>query len=182
MSFQFPSSDSKRLYNDAMKNGYIERRVIKCLIVGAAGVGKTSIKHLILNKELPKKRESTGVLENPAVAVSLSRDLSISRANMKEDGSWNVVQNDEELIKMIAELIKAGVPKSTTSVKSHEKSEISATTRQPVVDHNLVDRVGQVQNRLVSSIEMLKPGVTAESQEDSIHNQFISAIVEAKGM
>ena len=149
-----------------MKNGCIERKVIKCLIVGAAGVGKTSIKHLILNKKLPEKRVSTGVAENPTVAVSFSRDsksrdVCISRANMKVDGSWNVVDNDEELLKMIAELIKSGVPKSYTSLNSQETYQNSATTSQPRIDDNLV-----------------ATGI----QEDSIHNQFISAIVEAKGM
>ena len=65
-------SDSKQLYADAMKTGSIERTVIKCLIVGAAKVGKTSIKHRLLNKKPPEKHVSTDLAEKPTVAVSVS--------------------------------------------------------------------------------------------------------------
>ena len=132
-----------------MKKGCIKRKVIKCLIVGAAGVGKTSIKHLLLNKELPEKRVSTGVTENPTRAVS------IARANMKEDGSWYVMDNDEELTKMIAILIKA---------RSHE----SASTTPKLV----TDQDSEVQDE----------EVTTGSHKDSISSKVISEIMEAKGV
>ena len=153
-----------------MKNECVKRTVIKCLIVGAAGVGKTSIKHLILKKELPKKRESTGVLENPAVGISISRDVSISRAIMKSDDSeWYVVHNDAELTKMIAKLIKAGV--STLPVASHE-----------TIEQGLFSSVVQDQDeREVDSAEKLLPKGAAKSPIDSIHNKVIREIVEAKG-
>ena len=144
-----------------MRNGYIERKVIKCLIVGAAGVGKTSIKHLILNKELPIQRESTGVMENPAVAVSVSRPVGISCASLI-DGSWHTISNDEELIKMMAEAMKAGVRKSNIP----ENSQAENTQNQVDLD-----------NVMANLAEALKPEITAES----IHNKLISAMVEAKG-
>ena len=161
-----------------MKNGCVKRRVIKCLIVGAAGVGKTSIKHLILKKELPKKRESTGVLENPAVAISISRNVSISRAIMKlEDSEWYVVHNDEELTKMIAKLIKTGV--SRFPVTSQEMSYSAGTT----VEKGLFNSVVQDQDkREVNSAEKLVPKGAEESQKESIHNKVISEIVDAKGI
>ena len=173
--------DSEKLYADAMKNGCVERKVIKCLIIGAAGVGKTSIKHLLLNKPLPKKRESTGVIENPAVAVSISRDVSISRAIMKPDDSWDMVDNDEKLTKMIAELIKTGV--ATLPVTSQDMSKSAGTTPKLVVEEGLFNSVVQDQDeRKVNSAEKHVPKGAAESQKDSIHNKVISAIVEAKGM
>ena len=165
-----------------MKNGCVERRVIKCLIIGAAGVGKTSIKHLLLNKPLPKKRESTGVIENPAVAVSISRrNISNSWAIMKPDDSWYVVDNDEELTKMIAKLIKTGVSK--LPVTSQETSKSAGTTPELVVEEGLFNSVVQDQDkRKMNSAEKHVPKDAAESQKDSIHNKVISAIVEAKGM
>ena len=165
-----------------MKNGCVKRRVIKCLIVGAAGVGKTSIKHLILKKELPKKRESTGVLENPAVAISISRDVTISRAIMKlEDSEWYVVHNDEDLTKMIAKLIKTGVSKFP--VTSQETSDSASTTPESVVEQGLFNSVVWDQDeREVNSAEKLVPKGAEESRKESIHNKVISEIVEAKGM
>ena len=92
--------DTQKLYDEAMKNGYVDRKIIKCLIIGAAGVGKTTIKHLLLGKEPPEKRVSTGVMENPVRAVS------ISKAGY-HNGSWCKVESDEELMIMIAEAIKS---------------------------------------------------------------------------
>ena len=172
--FKFFLLDSEKLYADAMKNGCIERKVLKCLIVGAAGVGKTSIKHLILSKELPKKCVSTGMLENPTHAIT------ISRANMKIDDSWYVVDNDEDLTKMIAMFIKAGV--STLPV-AQEKSESAGTTLGLVVDQDLVNSVVHDQDkRKVNSAGMLASKGTTESQKDSICSKVIGAMVEAKGV
>ena len=154
--------DSKKLYAEAMQCGYVERKVIKCLIVGAAGVGKTSIKHLILNKELPKQRESTGVMENPVLAVSLSRSVAIACANLKEDNSWHVIHNDEELIKMIAVHINAGqVRKRNISENSQEKFKNIDTT------------INDLENIVENSAE-------TESPAEIISNKWISAIMETK--
>ena len=172
------SLDLKKLYDDAMKTGSVKRTIIKCLIVGAAGVGKTSIKHLLLNKDLPKKHVSTGMAENPAVAIS--RDVSISRAFMKTDNdSWNVIHNDKDLIKIIAEIIKAqaynkkpqekpvAIDIAAPNEKPQEKSQANSTTSE---------------SRIMNSAEMVKLEGTTESQDDSIVNDFISEIMAAEGM
>lgn len=91
---------AKQLYDEAMKSGYVDRKIIKCLITGAAGVGKTTIKHLLLNKELPMKRESTGIMENPV------RSVSLSLGGVDENHSWFAVDNDDELMNMIADIVK----------------------------------------------------------------------------
>ena len=178
----FLTLDSKKLYADAMQYGYIERKVVKCLIVGAAGVGKTSIKCRILNMEPPKPRDSTGVADKPAVAVSLSqpvgsRPVGISRANLKEDGSWQVVHSDEELITMIGELINSGVPMRK---QSHDNVtvETKVANLESAVDQNAVNLVGQDKDKMMESAQILDP---AEIQEDSISNKLINAITYAKG-
>ena len=149
-----------------MKNGYIERRVIKCLIIGAAGVGKTLIKHLLLNNELPQKRMSTGVLENPTVAVSL-RDVSNTRASISTDGLWNVVHNDEDLIKMIAKMIKS-------EAHNQKPQETSPATKIVNTDEHQVKSTGTA----FESSEVH----SAENLEDSIQKECIDAIIEAEGM
>ena len=142
--------------------GSVKHKVIKCIIVGAAGVGKTSIKHLLLNKKLPEKRRSTGVAENPARAVSISQAIMTT-----DDNSWYVVDSDENLIKMIAEMIKTeahnGKPQEesdATQSVAHEKPLVTGTASESM------------------TVNSAKP----ESQDDSISNDFISAIMEAKGM
>ena len=149
-----------------MKTGYVERKVIKCLIVGAARVGKTSIKHRLLNEKLPEKHVSTDVAEKPTVAIS------VSRAIMKTDAadSWCVIHNDEDLIKMIGKIIKA-------QAQQQEKSKAMDTAP---------DEISPVtgtafESRTVNSAEMVEPVSATEIQEDSIQKDIIRAIMEAEG-
>ena len=143
-----------------MKTGLVKRTVVKCLIVGAAGVGKTSIKRLLLEEKLPEKRVSTGVLENPDVAVSISRDVSISRGIMNGD-SWHVVRNEKDLMNIIAEIMKAQAKSEATPKEKPQEKPPSTSTAS----------------------ESVEPMGTEERQEDSVVlNDFIRAIIEAKGM
>ena len=71
----------RRLYEEAMTKGYVETSVTKCLILGAAGVGKTHLKHLLLKKDHPKQRVSTGLADNPVRAISFTWFVV-------EDGDW----------------------------------------------------------------------------------------------
>ena len=150
------TTDTQKLYDEAMKNGYVDRKIIKCLIIGAAGVGKTTIKHLLLGKEPPEKRISTGVLENPVRAVS------ISKAGV-HNGSWCTVESDEELMKMIAEAIKSEkVPMENVSVGSH--NETMAEQNDDGMLHAPADT------------EHIASTDTAES----IHREFIDTINNAE--
>ena len=99
-----------------MEKGSVERNVIKCLIIGAGGVGKTAIKHLLLSKVPPKKRESTGVIENPVRAVTFSRAMG--------NDVWSIINNDEELMKIIAEHLK------TLQEETNPDNEIKSTGNQ----------------------------------------------------
>ena len=65
----------------------------KCLILGAAGVGKTHLKHLLLKKDPPGQRVSTGVADNPvrAISFSLAGVVQVGR----EEHDWFVVEDDQ---------------------------------------------------------------------------------------
>ena len=102
-----------------MKDGSVERNVIKCLIIGPAGVGKTAIKHLLINKEPPKKRESTGVMENPIRAVSLSRAMG-------SDCDWSVMNDDEEFMMRIADHLKTNYISSALNKESKPSSKLNS--------------------------------------------------------
>ena len=149
-----------------MRNGYVDREIIKCLIIGAAGVGKTTIKHLLLGKEPPKKRVSTGVLENPVRAVS------ISMAGECSSGSWCKVESDEELMKMIAEAIKSGkVPKENILVGSQNDA---------VAEHN-DDIMLPATDIESSTVRPADVHIEPEYNEESIHSEFIEAINNSEG-
>ena len=69
-----------------MRKGYVETSVTKCLLIlGAAGVGKTHLKHLLLKKDPPEQHNSTGLADTPIRAVSLH---GLVLVNLKMTGSW----------------------------------------------------------------------------------------------
>ena len=109
-----------------MEGGSVERNVIKCLIIGPAGVGKTAIKHLLINKEPPKKRESTGVMENPIRAVSISWAMG-------SDCDWTVMNDDEEFMMRIADHLKADYISSALIKQNKPSSKLNsaAADNQP---------------------------------------------------
>ena len=77
----------------------------KCLILGAAGVGKTHLRHLLLKKDPPKQRVSTGLADNPVRAIS----FSLAGVGGQEEDDWFVVDNDQALMSFIGGTIKGGV-------------------------------------------------------------------------
>ena len=56
-------------YKNALKDGFVSANIIKILIIGAAGVGKTHLLHLLLNKQPPDVRHSTPVMERPIQVI-----------------------------------------------------------------------------------------------------------------
>ena len=95
----------RRLYEEAMTKGYVETSVTKCLILGAAGVGKTHLKHLLLKKDHPKQRVSTGLADNPIRAIS----FTLAGVGGQEEDDWFVVEDDQALMSVIGGTIKGGV-------------------------------------------------------------------------
>ncbi|KAL5506553.1 hypothetical protein EMCRGX_G008217 [Ephydatia muelleri] len=85
----------ERLYEEAMSKGYVETSVTKCLILGAAGVGKTHLKHLLLKKDPPEQRVSTGLADNPVRAISFS--LAGVKRRMT-DGGVSMATSLEEVV------------------------------------------------------------------------------------
>ena len=95
-----------------MTKGYVETSVTKCLIFGAAGVGKTHLKHLLLKKDPPLQRVSTGLADNPLRAIS----FSLAGVGGQEDDDWFVVEDDQALLKVVGGTISHGGVSMATSL------------------------------------------------------------------
>ena len=98
-----------RLYDEAMKKGYVETSVIKCLVLGASGVGKTHLKRLLLKKDPPKQRVSTGLADNPVRAITFSR-VGVGGGGTHNSDDWIVIEDHQTLLSMMGGTIKEGVP------------------------------------------------------------------------
>jgi len=65
---------SRRFFEEAMKHGHVKSLVGKMLFMGAAGSGKTSSKHVILNEDPPTLRISTPIAERPVRVIKIEVD------------------------------------------------------------------------------------------------------------
>ena len=77
-----------------MKEGYVVTTLVKVLVVGPAGVGKTCLLYLLLSKDPPDQRTSTGCAE---------RSIRVIRIG-KESGEWSEIPT-KEFEEMIAEAV-----------------------------------------------------------------------------
>eukprot|EP00731_Ephydatia_muelleri_P021692 Em0014g283a len=106
------NGNERRFYEEAMTKGYVETSVTKCLILGAAGVGKTHLKHLLLKKDPPEQRISTGLADNPIRAVS----SSMAGVGEQED-DWFPVEDGRALMKVVCGKIGVGHVSMATSLE-----------------------------------------------------------------
>ena len=111
----------RELYKKAMTKGYVETSVTKCLILGAAGVGKTHFKHLFLKMDPPQQRVSTGLADNPVRAIS----STLAGVREQEEDDLFVIENDQSLVSVIGKVITNGdismAPSLAKMVSSHPK-------------------------------------------------------------
>eukprot|EP00731_Ephydatia_muelleri_P009364 Em0004g1702a len=117
----FKRKTFRELYKKAMTKGYVETSVTKCLILGAAGVGKTHFKHLFLNMGPPQQRVSTGLADNPVRAIS----FTLAGVGEQEEDDLFVIENDQSLMGVIGKVITNGdismAPSLAKMVSSHPK-------------------------------------------------------------
>jgi len=87
-------TDYRRFLHRAMRKGRVSVRIIKAVLIGAAGVGKTHLKFLLLGQKATSIRISTPVAEAPVRCVSGTRIQLF-------DGGWKVIK-EEDLEEILA--------------------------------------------------------------------------------
>ena len=75
------------LFEQAMKEGYVEVSIIKCLLLGTAGVGKTCLLCLLLDMLPPHLRQSTACIEQAIRAICVKYGIN-------KEGKWQKVDSD----------------------------------------------------------------------------------------
>ena len=84
-----------------MKQGYVGVTIIACVLLGAAGVGKSSVKCLLLDQRPPHLRTSTVCAETP-IRIEIRRISESRFQNL--GGQWKEVK-DKEMVETIARMI-----------------------------------------------------------------------------
>ena len=103
-----------------MSQGSINISVTKCLILGAPGVGKTHLKYLLLKKDPPEQRVSTGLADNPVRAIS----FSLVGVSGQFGDDWLVVENEKALRSFLKDIEKTN-QKMTTNNGVHLLADVS---------------------------------------------------------
>ena len=92
--FSITTDESSEFLRQAMKEGFVVTTLVKVLVVGPAGVGKTSLLYLLLSKDPPDQRTSTGCAERAIRVIRIG----------KESGEWTEIP-PKEFEEMIAEAV-----------------------------------------------------------------------------
>ena len=155
-----------------MTKGYVKVSVIKCLILGAAGVGKTHLKHLLLQKDPPELRVSTGLADNPVRAIS----FSFAGVGRQEEDDWFVVEDDQALMSILGGRIRGGVsiaPSLNNVVSTLPKMAINNATCDVV--NNLHDPIP------ADDTTTTKDTTTQQSKTETIEDELIYHINHTSG-
>ena len=144
-----------------MSKGYVETSVTKCLILGAAGVGKTHLKHLLLKKDPPEQRVSTGVADNPVRAISFSL-AGVVQVGQEDD--WFVVEDDQALLGVVGGTIRDGGVSMATSLEE----VVSSFPKMPI--HVSSDGAGAVHPDPNVSMDTGQQSRTVSIEEELIRH------------
>ena len=98
------------LFEEAMKQGHIEVSIIKCLLFGPAGVGKSCLLRLLLDMLPPPLRQSTACIEQAIRAVCV-------KCGIDSEGEWQKVDSDR-----LCDLLAGSVSKQATSIRDCKDS------------------------------------------------------------
>ena len=88
------TDDYSEFLRQAMKQGYVVTALVKVLVVGPAGVGKTCLLYLLLSKDPLELRTSTGCAERAIQVIRIGQ----------ESGDWTEI-SPKEFQEIIAEAI-----------------------------------------------------------------------------
>ena len=108
-----------------MEKGHVDTSIIKAVIVGAAGAGKSSFVSLLFDIILPHLRISTGVIEKAKRVMTTCLRLGMTEALNNQ--VWEVV-GTEELITILADAINAriDIDSASAAVFAQQKSNNGA--------------------------------------------------------
>ena len=150
------STAAQQILQDALEKGYVDCHIWKVLVTGAAGSGKTSLKHRLFGEEPPSLRCSTALAEAAIRAISreiVGTDLT----------GWFRVSY-EELMKMLGGALKAGVPmeKSPPEVRVHNQPT-TFTTRYSEQAKGVTVPVGSSPKLSTKTTAVYQPDSTTQS-------------------
>ena len=183
MQFIHTSKAAQQILQDALEKGYVDCHIWKVLVTGAAGSGKTTLKHRLFGEEPPSLRCSTALAE--AAIRAISREI----VGKCVTGWFRVTY--EELMGMLGGALKAGVPMEkspsgvATGVTAHKdptKVYTTHETKQPKIA-TAPGPVGTSPNPSTEATAALLPAPTSNvsAQVSSSKQELVQLVEKSKG-
>ena len=114
-------------------------------------------------------------MENPVRAITFSRAMEIG---CKEDDMWSIVNDDEQLMGIIAEHLKTlheGTKTNDATMSTGNQYSLSTQNLKDARDDGALLESSHKQNNPTDSHDK-------ESTDDPVYHKFVESFSEAKGM
>ena len=142
-----------KLVQRAMREGSTKVLIVKALVIGPPGVGKTGIRYLLLGLPPPSRRTSTPLATRATRAISFYR--------IKADGSGDVTWtelNDDTYLKYIAEEVKMIELNPSRAVPPQPATSTTpAATGSSAQEPSDVDHIPPVLSPATTQVTSLSP-------------------------
>ena len=126
------------MVNQAIKKGYIRTRIIRSLINGPPGVGKSHLLALLLGKPRPAIRNSTGVIEHPDEILYVPRRVETEMIHAAAPSNWHQLQSIDDKEKIITDWVFShyheDIDMDTTVDSDSERVPGTSSTRKAVIE------------------------------------------------
>ncbi|KAL5506754.1 hypothetical protein EMCRGX_G008491 [Ephydatia muelleri] len=162
-----------------MSKGYVETSVTKCLIIGAAGVGKTHLKHLLLKKDPPQQQvleedDWFGVEDDQALLKVVSGTIGVGHVSMNPDVTIFVLNLSEELSH------QPTIKYNETDGKPVSRPYRSYLSHEQILQHYLGAMCSQDARPLIITVGTHRD--TADKCTESIEekNQTLKSLLDAR--
>lgn len=143
-----PRTAVKR-YKQALKDGFVSAYLIKVLIIGAAGAGKTHLLHLLFNEPPPRVRESTSLMERPVQAIQTVLKDSTSFEKITDAQLYDLLGHSvNDNAKTNIEILSSPQQPSETTTSLSLTASLPATLH-PIIEEN---KISEVEENLVPFI------------------------------
>uniref|UniRef100_A0A1X7SR12 Uncharacterized protein n=1 Tax=Amphimedon queenslandica TaxID=400682 RepID=A0A1X7SR12_AMPQE len=143
-------------------------RVVKCILTGPPGAGKSTLKKRLLNQSLDTGPSlSTGVID---AAVQVNSFRKLSQHNTVITTEWKEQELDEEAILITKKLLPANntSDESTKPTASHETLDESTGTPRPTSFNETVALTSSTENRQESPEGIDLSPITSQQGNENV--------------
>ena len=184
----FTHVESQRLLEEALSHGFFDVSIIFSIVVGPAGVGKTLLKFLLMDKKRQGGRNSTSCAEAP---VQIQVRTVSAEQFLKLGSKWREV-SAEKMLPLIAKYIRSMSVKKGQDVPEELKAylqQLEATVAE-TTSHSEAG-VSPADLSSSSSVESSMPSTASEasavfrenvgansSKEEAVLNEMIDSVLE----